>query len=68
MPEQDVREKLQILGFPVHSVMRLGSLRRDPKPSKDSFPLTAFHSDGCSRAHCQEGAQFDVSMWSRSDS
>ena len=38
MPEQDVREELEILGITVQSVLQL----RDPDPAKDRFPTPHF--------------------------
>ena len=42
MPEQNVREELEILGIPVQSVLQLRSQRRDPDPAKDRFPTPHF--------------------------
>ena len=42
MPDQDVREELEILGIPVQSVLQLRSQRRDPDPAKDWFPTPQF--------------------------
>ena len=42
MPEQDVREELEILGITVQSVLQLRSQRRDPDPAKDRFPTPHF--------------------------
>ena len=42
MPEQDVREELEILGIPVQPVLQLHSQRRDPNPAKDRFSTPHF--------------------------
>ena len=42
MPEQDVREELEILGIPVQSGLQLCLQRRDPDPAKDRFPTQHF--------------------------
>ena len=38
MPDQDVREELEILGIPVQSVLQLRSQRRDPDTARTGSP------------------------------
>ena len=69
MPEQEVREELEILEIPVQSVLQEAPLAAPrSRPCKGQVPHTVLRSVGSSRATCQHGARFDVSLWSQSES
>ena len=67
LPEQDVREELEILEIPVQLVLQLHYQHRDPDPAKDRFLTPHFIVTVARGAPCQQGAQFEVSLWPQSD-
>ena len=62
VPEQDVREELEILEIPVQLVLQLHSQHRDPDPAKDRFLTLHFIVTVARGYHCLQRARCDVSL------